>query len=303
MKIIVNIVLLIFFPSLVFSQLYPYSTEIYQNIERNPTYVLSPDYKTAVFFSHHGSLPGTNNYYSDEIKFQHYFERIFSGIGFFVSHNSLNDSSGYNYAGFSAAYRNVLFDKAYVKIGIAYKLIKNKSVSGICDDFTIFSYDSIVKRNDISNFNASFTVSSPSDFYFFSVGICNVNPFVTYNTNKNPFLVQAHASIGNIFSLFNSPLKNYLSFTYLENMFPDGKFYSRGYFMTLWSVLRINRRTSVVCGLSGGCYEKRYYQITPFLKFAKTKFAIKVGGDFFVSLKNYKNSYNFLPQFGLIKTF
>jgi hypothetical protein len=295
--------LLFFIPTLAFSQFYPYSDDIYHNIERNPTFVLTPDHKTAAFFSHNGSLPGNNNFYSDQVRLQHYYESFFSGLGVFFTHTGFNDSTRYNCIGISAAYRNVIFDKAYIKIGLTYKFLQNRSVSGIYNDYTISPIDSITKRNDISNFNTSFTVSSPSDFYFFSVGVCNINPLTIYNQNKNPFLLQYHTSIGNIFSLFNMQLHNYLSFTYLENHYQNSKFHSRGYFLTLWSMLlRVTRKTSIIGGFSGGYYEKKYYQVSPFLQYVRKTFAVKIGSDFFISQFHYKNSYKFLPQFSLIKT-
>jgi len=288
--------LLVRINGVVYSQEYPYEINQYQDIEKNPTFTLNEVTNNTFEYFHNGFLPGTNKFNSDKISYKHYFESIFSGAGIFFSRCQANDSVNYMYAGISVAYRNILFDKVYVKLGLAYKYIYNKSTNGIYDDHYFYTKDSSIAKNSYSNFNASIAFTSPSDYYFISAVICNVN----FNSEKSPFLVQYNINAGNLFSLLNAQRNNYCSITYLQNSTVDGKFYSRGYFSTLYTTLIINRRTSIRIGVSGGYLQNKYYNISPLLFFVKKKFALSFSYQYFIPYKTFVVPTKYIPQLNII---
>ena len=283
-----------------FSQEYPYETAQYQEFEKNPTYTLNDLTSNNLEYSHKGFLPGTGFINSDKIGFKHYFERIFSGAGVFISRNQINDSIHYTYGGISVAYRNILFDKALVKVGLTYKFVNNFSPSGFYDNSVFMHNDSILKYNTLSNFNASFSLSSTSDFYYVSVGICNVNPFGKVFSEQSPFLKQFHINAGNLLNIIREQRTNYLSVSYIQNNFQNGSFYSRGYFSTLYSTWTINRKTILKYGLSGGYAENRFYNISPFIYYLRNNYVIFLTNQFYISYKNFDIPYKYMPQINII---
>ncbi len=283
-----------------YSQEYPYEINQYQEFERNPAYTLNNLTNNTIDYSHKGFLPGINKFNSDKISFKHYFEGLFSGAGVFFSRNQTNDSVKYTCTGISAAYRNILFDKVYVKLGLTYKFIYNNSASGIYDDFSFYANDSALKRNSINNFNASVAFTSSSDYYFISAGICNINPFGKIYSENSPFLVQYSVNAGNFFSLLSAQKTNYLSFTYLQNTTAEGTFYSRGYFSTLYTTIRLSRRTSLITGISGGYLQNKHYNIVPFIYYVKKKFILKLSTMFYIPFESSYVPYRYLPQLNII---
>ena len=300
LSIFLIIISVLTLPEMILSQEYPYEINQYQEFERNPTFTLN-DLTTNTFdYTHKGFLPGMNKYNSDKISYKHYFEGLFSGAGIFFSRNQTGDSASYTYAGISAAYRNIVFDKAYIKFGLTYKFIYNHSSAGIYDDLSFYSKNTFTTKNYFTNFNASFAVSSPSDFYFISAGVCNVNPFENNSSENSPFLVQYNFSAGNFFSLIGSQKSNYLSVTYIQNATTDRKFYSRGYFATLYTTVVLTRRSSLKVGLSGGYVENTNYNITPFIFLLKKKYVIKLSTLLLFRDKIFDLNNRYYPQLAII---
>lgn len=292
--------ILVLISGIVYSQEYPYEINQYMDIEKNPTFTLNQPTTNTFEYLHYGFLPDMNKFNSDKISYKHYFESIFSGAGLFFSRKQSNDSVYYYYAGVSAAYRNIIFDKVYVKLGLTYKYLYNNSTKGIYDNYTFYTTDSTTVKNSFNNFNASIAFTSPSDYYFISAGICNVNPLGIGYSETSPFLVQYNIVAGNLFSIPKAQKNNYCSVSYLQNSTVNGKFVSRGYFSTLYTTMIINRRTSIKIGVSGGYLQNKYYTIAPLLFIIKRYFALNFSTQFFIPYKTFSIPNRYIPQINII---
>ncbi len=121
-----------------FAQVYNYDPIRHSGFETNPSYLASDKTEFSAMIKHTGSYQ-TGKFYSDEINISKYNQNRFVGLGLVVNNSRINDSARYQYAGIGSAYRIILFNKIYTRIGFLANMITSlpASVSRLAFSITI----------------------------------------------------------------------------------------------------------------------------------------------------------------------
>jgi len=265
----------------VYCQVYNYSPINYRDIETNPSIVASGSKNNQININHLNTFSSTTPFSYTNIQLSKYFESIFSGLGLTANNTMMKDGIHYNYLGLSAAYRNVLFNKAFIKMGATYKLISTNAPSGSFDYYS-FTPDGLNRQKNVTgNLNLSLSVSSPSDKYFVSISSLNNNLLWNKKNNSIQFPRYYVFHLGNLMSLFDGANRgseiSYTAFSTLSltnnktvyNQAIDFKF-----------VLNITRNASIRYGSRVEYAENRYVQCIPFITLFKRKSAVTFSYNF-----------------------
>lgn len=155
-------------------QIYNYDPIRYSNFETNPSYLASDKYRYTAGIVQQGIPFAASNFYQESAKLSMYSQKYFVGLGLVSSYTHVNDSINYSYVGIGGAYRNILFNTIYTKLGFMYKIINLIAPPG---NFTYYSFNFSGEGNSrqqiFENINASVSFSSATDKYYISLGVLN----------------------------------------------------------------------------------------------------------------------------------
>lgn len=291
------------------AQIYNYDPIRHNNFETNPSYLASDKYKLTASYIHHGSLYQKNKFYYDAAKASVYFQKCFTGVGITINNTYVNNAAKFTYVGLGAAYRTVLFNKIYTKIGFMYKLTTISSPPGYFDFYSFKKNgDGERKQTLIKNANVSVSFSSGREKYYLSVGILNVNLEKKTNDTVGYFPLYYFLNIGDFAKMLD--LENWeMSYTVFTKKYSKQKAINFNHYLTvLYSGFHISRSSSIRCGVRVGNVDNYLIQIDPVISFYhrthKRKFIVyQLLYDFAIPLKSKKESFKPALQFNLTYLF
>ncbi|MFC2111343.1 hypothetical protein ACFLQ5_02710 [Bacteroidota bacterium] len=267
MRKIIVILFLLSTNSLV-SQVYNYLPISLSDIETNPSFVASNQNRFLFLSAAH-----INNFQKDEsfsfntVRVSKYFEDYFSGIGLIMSNVNIQDSIKYKYVGVSAAYRNILFEKVYAKVGINYKLMDIDAPEG---NFTKYSFDfkdSLMTKSTKQNLNLSFTLSSPNEFYYVTYGMLNLSPSWVVNEDElSEFPTYNYLKIGNFLNFFGAEDHRELSLLFIKERVKSANS-PISYYLTFINRTAITRKAIIKYGGDIGYVKNSYFNFRPSIKY------------------------------------
>lgn len=284
-----------------YCQVYNYSPINYRDIETNPAIIASESKNNQIDFSHQNTFSTSNKFSSSSLKFSKYFKSVFSGLGLILNNTNMGDSIHYNYIGMSAGYRNVLFNKVYIKMGVTYKLISTNAPSGNFDYYS-FTQSGINKQKNINtSINMALSISTLSDRYYVSIGSLNTN-FIRDQTNNSiqfPNYYVFH--LGNLLSLFDDSNRNSeISYTAFSKYSLTNTKIVYSHYIDLKFVLSITRSSSIKYGSRVGYAENQYVHLIPFCTYFTRSAALTISYDFYSDKNSFHSKYPSTIQLGLI---
>lgn len=274
------------------------------NIETNPSYVASENSMFLTSVSHLNNFQETGRFSMNNLKISKYFENYFSGIGLNFSNTNISDSIKYNHIGLSFAYRNILFNKVYVKFGIHYKLIGISAPQGNFTKYNFIAESNIVEKTNTQNLNLSLTFSSPLEEYYATVGFLNITPIWAKETNYFP--QYNYIRIGNFWKLIRSSSDNEISFLIYSQRY-NFDIPTTSYYMTIYKQFIISRLSRFKIGGDIGYNSFHKFILKPSFIFFKVRrfnynsirnqqsniIMFKLSADFELKMKSYKPVYIF----------
>jgi hypothetical protein len=264
------------------AQVYNYEILSQSNIETNPSYLASGRFSFCSAAVHQGSPVSQNKLYYDNVRLGIYSKPFFSGAGISLNRTALNDSNYYMSAGIGAAYRIVMFNKMFTRIGVMYKFMHSVSEKGSFDNYRFIS-DSAggIKRNNFSNLNLSISFSSASSRFYLVLGLLNYSPSRVDNYRNFP--AYYYAMIGDLGRMLGSRRWN-IFFSTLIKQSPQSNNYLQSWYLNLQNQsMLLTRRSTIVLGGRAGWADQAFIHASPFIsyhyKYKKT-FTCQLMGDF-----------------------
>ncbi|HWY38410.1 MAG TPA: hypothetical protein VNY73_07610 [Bacteroidia bacterium] len=249
-------------------QVYNYDPVRHTNAEANPAYLASGRYRFTSSVTQQGNpfIPG--KFYQEAVKLSVYSQKYFVGLGLVSALSHINDSTNYRYVGIGAAYRTILLDKIYTRIGFMYKIIGLLSPPG---NFTYYSFDAgnagRSKQQINENINASVSFSSATDKYYISGGVLNYRSPLQAPGSSSFFPQYYFANLGDFARILG--IENWeISYTAFIKKYTEQKStpFSQ-YLLFLNSGLRISRYSGIRYGARVGITDNTYLQYSPMLSY------------------------------------
>jgi len=292
------IITLLFVVKLTYSQVYNYLPLSNSNIETNPSFVASSKTTFLTSYTYIDNFSKNDKFSMNNVKISKYFEKYFSGIGLTISNTNTYDTLKYNHIGLSLAYRNIFFDKVYVKLGINYKIIDITAPKGYFSKYNFETINYVTNNTTTQNLNTSITFSTSKELFYTTIGFLNITP--SWINETNYFSTYSYIKVGNFWNLFEGFTDNELS---LLVMYEKNKLISNNlsYYLTVLNVWRINRNLSIKYGGDIGFVNNNYINIRPYIiypKFIKLNrirrggyITFKVSADFALMTNSAKQIY------------
>lgn len=284
----------------IYGQVYNYKPINHFNTETNPANIASKKNKNVVALTRYG-IPSSNHFSYNELQLSTYLNSLFLGVGLTAANTNLNDSIGYNHIGISAAYRNVIFDKVYVKLGATYKLVDINAPQGNFDYYT-HPLDSTISEGITQNLNTSLSFSSPEDAYYLSFGMLNYQPNWLDNSGSS-FPSYYFINVGDLAGVIGARRQELLSLTFVMKELPYTQTMLPSYYINLANRALLTRNAVLKYGSRVGYVDKQYYHFTPFVAIIRVlqgrkntymmaKFAVDLGYE----QKTFNSQFNPVPQ-------
>jgi len=294
------IITLLFVVKFTYSQVYNYLPLSISNIETNPSFVASNKATFLTSYSHINNFSRDDKFSMNNVKISKYFENYFSGIGLTISNTNTYDTLKYNHIGLSLAYRNIFFDKVYVKLGINYKIIDVSAPKGFFSKYNFEAFNYVTKNTTTQNLNTSITFSTSKELFYTTIGFLNITPSWVNETNY--FSTYSYIKIGNFWNLFDGFTNKELSLLVINE---NNKLVSNNlsYYLTILNVWQINRNLSIKYGGDIGFVNNNYLNIRPYVIYPKpvgfyrkrikrTEYLIfKISADFALMTNSEKQIY------------
>lgn len=300
----------LFFTDGIQAQVYNYEPVRLSNTETNPSYLASDKSGRLFSYQHNGSAYDPHHFYQDAIRCNYYNPSFFTGFGLVASHTHVGDSASYTTLGAGLAYRTVLFNKVFLRLGAMYKQTWYQGYGGKLTYYHFVSLaESAPVRKSMGNANLSFSMSSPGDKYFIAAGLLNYR----LPSFKADTLLQlpsyAFITVGDFWKILgNSRTNNELSYTCILKRYPGQSSLQLSHYMnTVFRLLQLSRIQQFRVGLRIGITDDRYLQYTPALSYYQKQdkgfFVAQIGLD--MSYKVSGNTYPFTPvlQINITRTF
>ncbi|HBS88228.1 MAG: hypothetical protein A2W91_04520 [Bacteroidetes bacterium GWF2_38_335] len=256
------------FPCFSFSQLYYPGEIMHFNTSINPSAATSTTANKLLRFSHTGFPFNSGAYRSTYLQYSKSFPSIFSGAGVLFENQYYGKNKSYSYTSLSLAYRNVIFNQAFISIGIAPKYIRVNAPGGYFENYSFFENETGYSQNNL-NFNLSLSVFSEKDSYFLSAGIVNYIPeFMQLSENRN-FPVYRFINVGNIYKFFKQGTTNTrLFFTYF-NLMDLNEVLRNSYSITFSTPIRLTRMATWIPGIFVCYSDNSVLDLSPVITFSK----------------------------------
>ena len=282
-----------------YCQVYNYVPFNYFDIETNPSVLASENMNNRLQVYHQNAFLASQKFSYSNLKFSKYFESSFIGLGLSLNNTIMNDDINYNHIGIGAGYRNILFNKVYLKLGLTYKLVSTLAPAGSFDYFSFYPADWHTKRNFNDNVNLSLSFSSSFDRYYLSISALNIDlPWTKTNTDIQ-FPSYYVINIGNLMSLWDKRNEeiSYAGFSKYSEISCKRTY---NHYINFKFNYVLSRRSSFNYGTRIGYAENDYFHLIPFLTYYQDKFAITVSYNFHLNKTNFHSKYYNTSQINLI---
>ena len=292
------IITLFFVVKSAYSQVYNYLPLSISNIETNPSFVASNKITFLTSYTHINNFSENDNFSMNNVRISKYFEKYFSGIGLTISNTNTYDTLKYNHIGLSLAYRNIFFDKVYVKLGVNYKIIDITAPKGYFSKYNFETINYVTKKTTTQNLNTSVTFSTSKELLYTTIGFLNITP--SWINETNYFSSYTYIKIGNFWNLFNGFTDRELSLLVIKE---KNKLISNNlsYYLTAFNIWLINRNLGIKYGGDIGLVNNSYINIRPSIVYPKAiklnkirqggYIIFKVSADFAFMINSEKQIY------------
>lgn len=298
-NMIMIVIILILFEKPTVGQVYNYIPLNYRDFETNPSILASGNNDKTLQFIHQNAFATGNPIFLNSLRFTKYFESAFLGMGFSLNNTNSNDNINYYHFGLGIGYRNVLFNKLFIKLGATYKLVYSNSPSGEFDYYSFRITDSIYQKNFKDNLNLALSLSTTLDRYYISFGVQNID--LPWNLSKSDIQFPTYyvLNIGNLMSLFDD-LRSEISYTafFKSSKITDTISFSQ--YINLKFHVKLNRHSGLNYGAKIGYAEYSYFHLIPVIKYYREKLAIDLSYNFHIDKKTFHSKYYSTIQLGLI---
>jgi hypothetical protein len=282
-----------------YSQIYNTIPINHFDIETNPTILASESKANRLQIIHQNSFFTKNEFLYNSVRFSKYFESLFTGVGLSINSTIVEKNISYQHAGISIGYRNVLFNKVYLKIGITNKLIRINSPSG---NFDYYSFENTNQKKEINirnNLNLALSFSTSADKFFISLSSLNrkINSSMLNDSIKFPTYYVVN--IGNLMSLFdmrNSEI-SYTFFTKSNHYTLNTSF---SHYINCKLNKLISRKSGLQYGSRIGIEGNNYFHIIPFITYYTRKLAVNFFYNVHLDNTNFTAKYYSTNQINII---
>lgn len=303
------LLLLILFSYNLASQDYNNFNFEYSNIEINPSFTVSDTYGIAAQLSHFSNLKNrSNKFTSTNFIISKKLNILFSGIGLSISATNIEDKISSKKIGLSYAYRNILFNKLYIKFGINYRFIETVAPKGYYSNYSFASGQINLENSLQSKINYSISICSPKENYYIAFGQLNLNSPFSKAINIHKFSNYMYLQIGNFWRLIRRGATwQELLVTIVHKKKNDSSI-NYLYKTTIHNALRTNRHSWLRYGGDFVLSPNQYFAICPSFAFyhkawrprpkemqrrrvyRKALIAIKLKSEIAFALNNYSST-------------
>jgi hypothetical protein len=264
------LIALLLLTNLVAGQVYDDDPIRHNNFETNPAYLANGKSTINANFVHGGSGWPSKSFYYDACRVSFYNRNYFTGLGVTLNNTHVSDSAAYRYIGIGGAYRIVMFNKVYTKIGLLYKAMSYRTSPGY------FGYHSFSRINDgpvknkwNDNLNVSLAFSSANDRFYISASLLNFQPWRTLDTNFSfpQYYVLNAGDLGKIMRLLSWEI----TYTTFAQKYAGGNILSMSQYLTiLYSGFNLTRHSKIRYGARLGWADEKYIHVNPILSYYKS---------------------------------
>lgn len=291
-----NAVILVFLICInyAYSQVYNYAPVIHNDIETNPAILASENMNDRVQLMQQNTFSEKNPFSYTSLRFSKYFQSCFSGVGLSINNTSMDNHVNYKHIGIGAGYRNILFNKVFIKLGACYKLTSSADTS-ISFDYYSTEYKPLPMsdvRTVKNNLNLSLSFSSASDRYYISLGYLNLD-LPWDNSHNVTFPTYFVINVGNLMSIFRGDKNGRKEISYSAFLKHASGETTFNQYVNVKLNLPLTRRSSIQYGIRAGYAENDYFHLIPFLTYYKKKFALSLSYSYRLNKKNlYTKPYS-----------
>jgi hypothetical protein len=265
-------------------QVYNYNPPSAFNFETNPAILANSKYNNRIVAKHQNSFSRTNPFNYASFRYSKYLKSKFVGLGVSLNRTSHGQGIGYYHAALGCGYRNVLFNKLFIRLGIMYKVIQINAPPGGFDYFQYTSKEVSSKTAITHNMNWSVMLGNSSDTRYVSFSKLNMNlPGLSAQSDfSSPEYY--NWTVGNLLS-FGRIRERKLS--YCGFVKKIGKATTVSHYMNLQFNTRLGRKYGLNFGGRIGLTDEQYYHIAPMLQLYSYKYTCQV----FYNLHLQKGTY------------
>lgn len=278
----------------IYSQVYNFSPMSFDDIEVNPAKLATKDMEMI-------QIIRQDNFYDfslNSLRYTKYIPATFMGLGITLNNTNINKLH-YNHIGFGLAYRNIIGNKVYIKIGTMYKLIQSNSPAGRFDYYSFIPSDTVNKNHIDHKLNLSISLSSTLDRYFLSFSIVNLD--IPNSSNISQFPSYYVWNAGNLVSTFNKRYsRSEISYSGNYKFYNLSNKTSISHYLLLKYVFNLNRRTGLEIGSRIGYAENSYYHVIPQIGLVTRKFKANLSFNTYFDKNTFNSTYRPSTQINLI---
>ncbi len=269
----------------VIGQVYNYAPISAFNFETNPSTLANAKFNNRVMAMHQNTFSTTDPFNYSSFRYSKYLKSKFVGLGVSMNRTSHGQGIGYYHAALGCGYRNVLFNKLFIRLGILYKISQINAPPGIFDYFKYTAKEVASKTAITHNMNWSIMLGNSQDTRYVS--------FSKLNTNLPGFSAQSDFSfpeyynwtVGNLLS-FGRKRERKLSYSGFAKKI--GGITTVSHYMNLQLNARLGRKYGLNFGGRIGLTDEQYYHIAPMLQLYSYKYTCQV----FYNLHLQKGTYD-----------
>jgi hypothetical protein len=288
----------------VHGQIYNYEPINHFNFETNPAILASDRFEQLVKVRHYGApLLSSNQFSETSIKASKYLNRFFTGAGISLTHTQQNDSIRYNQLAAGLAYRNVIFDKVYIKAGLLYKVLDVKAPNGFFTNYDFSALDGQLENSVHQNVNWSVSIASPSDFFHVSFG--RLNAALPWGDDASTYFpIYDFINVGDFLKGVFPDRKMELMYTAFRKKYSGLNYTPWSHYIMFSKQHRLTRKISMKTGFRAGIADEAYYHFNPFIAFFNSQqIYVKIGVDLAYKKANWHQQYNPVSQISISKKF
>jgi len=280
------------------AQTYNYLPFSYFSQESNPATLAYSRKGPYVHLAQQGA-PFGDGFNLTQVDVSKYYSSVFSGIGLSAGNTRLSKDLSYQHVGLGAAYRNILGNKVYLKLGGMVKFVNTTAPKGVFDVYAYHVSDTgFAKTAGAVSGNYSVAFSSPSDFYYVSIALLNHN--IARQVDAAQFPTYGVIQLGNLAN--RSYLRSWQEITgvvFIKTL-PET---TLSYGLNLFRRLLISRHSALLYGLRAGYIDNNFYHFTPSIKWHCSSlsrgfsfFQLSLGVDLGYDKKSFNRQFDAQPQ-------
>jgi hypothetical protein len=260
-----------------YGQVYNFHPFSYNDIETNPSYIASSRIDSRFQLIHLNGFLTANHFTHNSLRFTKYFPKAFSGIGLSLNNTKYDNEIFYSHIGIGSGYRNVLFDKVYLRFGTMLKFIKINN-SNIDFDYLSYKIDSqtYYKPNNY-NYNISLSISERSYRYYITVSYSNIRIEPNTIKTQQPFPKYFIINAGNFLSFFNFRNASELSYSFAKILNSSDFICLRNeHYLDFKRLLKRSRYWAVMSAFRFGYTDYDSFSLSPGVYLSKKKLSFSI---------------------------